>query len=110
MDDRRQELRTRLEDHYRSQGWSVERAADGTLHAAGPGGVTWVGATVVPTDLGSPHFAERLVELSARRMSGGELCPLDVLAAEECAGEVRTLLDRLGLAGRPHISFYANTS
>jgi hypothetical protein len=111
VDSERLKLVSRLEAHYRSQGWPVECAEEGTVRASGPGGVTWLGAVVVPEDLTSEAFRERLVELSSRRMPGGaELCPLDLLATEECEGELRALLDRLGLSGRPHVSLYTRAA
>lgn len=107
MEGERLQLALSLEDHYRSQGWPVERGDDGLVLASGPGGVTWLGAAVVRADLASEAFAERLIDLSSQRMRGGsELCPLDLLAAEECEGELRSLLDGLGLTGRSHVSLY----
>lgn len=107
MEGERLQLATCLADHYRSQGWTVEPGDDGLMLASGPGGVTWLGAAVVPADLASEGFPERLVELSSQRMGGGsELCPLDLLPAEECEGELRSLLDGLGLSGQAHVSLY----
>ncbi len=111
MEGERRHLASSLENHYRSQGWPVEEAEDGTLRASGPGGVIWLGAPVVPDDLVAEAFAERLVDLASRRMSGGaELCPLDLLAAPECEGELRSLLDRLGLSRRSHVSLYSRAA
>jgi hypothetical protein len=111
MEVERRHLADTLENHYRSQGWPVEKAQDGLLRASGPGGVTWLGAAVVSDDLASEDFAERLVDLASRRMKGGaELCPLDLLAAPECEGELRSLLDRVGLGGRPHVSLYSRAA
>jgi len=111
MEGERRHLAGSLEDHYRSQGWPVEEAEDGILLASGPGGVTWLGAAVVRADLASEAFAERLVDLASRRMNGAaELCPLDLLAAPECEGELRLLLDRLGLSRRSHVSLYSRAA
>ncbi len=105
MSAKREELLGKLEDYYRSCGWPVERARDGTVRAAGPGGVTWIGMAVVEEDL-TDGLEERLVKLSEVRMpSGGERCPLELLPAEECAGELRAVLGRLRLAGR--VSVYS---
>lgn len=108
MEARREELIELLLSHYRGHGWPVERAADGTLHASGPGGVTWLGTALVATDLESEQIEARLIELSEQRMPrGGELCPLDLVAASECEDEVRGVLDRLGLSHQPHVSLYS---
>lgn len=101
MEARRQELLDELERYYRSCGWKVERADDGTVRAAGVGGVTWIGMAVVEDDLADGGFADRLVELSDVRMGdGGARCPFELFPAPECAGEVHSLLDRLRLADR----------
>lgn len=108
MEGRRQELRTLLESYYRSCGWRVEHAGDGTVRAAGIGGVTWIGLPVVKADLETPDFEERLVSLSEERMPhGGERCPLELLPDEECADEVKSLLDRLRLRERGHVEIYS---
>lgn len=108
MTSDRDDLIARLERHYRSQGWSSEHVEDGTLRANGPGGVTWIGATVLDDDLSSERLPAKLVELSEQRMpDGGELCPLDLLAPPECESELRSLLDRIGLSRRPHVSVYS---
>lgn len=108
MEDRRQTLLSQLEAHYRGHGWSVRKDDDGTLMASGPGGVTWLGRAVVEEDLGSGLFEQRIVELADRRMpQGAELCPLDLVAAGDCADGLRTVLDRLGLSERPHVSLYS---
>ena len=65
-------------------------ADDGTVRATGVGGVTWIGLPVVPDDLADPDFARRLRALSDERMPTGQLCPLELLPAEECADELRT--------------------
>ncbi len=101
MEDRRQELLGELERYYAACGWKVERAADGTVRAAGTGGVTWIGMAVVETDLVETGFAERLVELSDVRMAeDGARCPFELLPDEGCAAEVATLLGQLRLADR----------
>lgn len=108
MNDQREQLLDQLRSHYASHGWSVKQDEEGTLLAAGPGGVTWLGTALVSSDLASETVEERLIELSERRMPGGaELCPLDLIAEDACEAEVRALLDRLGLAGRPHVSLYS---
>ena len=68
MSERRQELLGTLERYYRGCGWSMEWAEDGTVRAAGPGGVTWIGLAVVPEDLTTEDFGARLLELSEQRM------------------------------------------
>lgn len=102
MDARRQELQDELERYYRGCGWTVERAGDGTIRAAGAGGVTWIGMAVVLDDLAdAAAFADRLVALSDVRMSqDGARCPFELFPAPECAGEVHALLSRLRLADR----------
>lgn len=106
----RNELLDQLEAHYRSQGWPVRRPEDETLVATGPGGVTWLGLAVVGEDLSSHELEGRLRDLSERRMpSGGELCPLDLLAERGCQAGVEALLERVGLADRPHVSLYSLT-
>lgn len=108
MNAEREELLGRLEAHYKGSGWSVKRDGDGTLHADGPGGVTWIGAALTSAELADEQIERRLLEIADRRMpGGGELCPLDILPARDCAAEVEALLDRLGLGGQPHISVYS---
>jgi hypothetical protein len=95
----REDLLGHLEAYYRSCGWSIERARDGSVRASGAGGVTWVGLVVMPEDIGGEGFALRLRELSGERMpGGGERCPLELLPAAECAEELRALLAELGLS------------
>ena len=67
MRSRKQELLDELERYYRGCGWKVEREADGTVGAAGTGGVTWIGLAVVAADLEDDGFGMRLVELSEIR-------------------------------------------
>jgi len=101
MDARRQELLDELERYYRGCGWKVERAEDGTLRAAGAGGVTWIGMAIVESDLADETFADRLLELSDVRMADdGARCPFELFPAPECAGDVHSLLARLRLAER----------
>lgn len=108
MEARKRELRALLEAYYRGCGWNVEHPADGTVRASGIGGVTWIGLPVVRADLESANFQERLLELSEQRMPhGGERCPLELLPDEDCADDVRTLLDRLRLRKRGHIEVYS---
>ena len=102
----RQELLEQLETYYRSCGWKVESFADGTVRAAGIGGVTWIGMAVVPEDLESDAFEERLLELSEQRMPAGQRCPFELLPAEECADELRATLERLRLSERGHVGVY----
>ena len=106
----RDQLLDQLERHYQSQGWPVRRPEDATLAATGPGGVTWLGLAVVGEDLSGDELERRLRDLSERRMpSGGELCPLDLLAEQDCQAGVEALLERVGLADRPHVSLYSLT-
>jgi hypothetical protein len=108
MEAKRQELTAQLEAYYRSCGWKVRRADDGTVRADGPGGVTWIGMPVVREDLGSPEFDDRLLELSEQRMPrGGELCPFELLPASECADDVRARLARLRLHERGNVAVYS---
>jgi hypothetical protein len=101
MDERRRTLLEQLERYYRSCGWKVERADDGTVRAAGAGGVTWIGMAVVDEDLTDEDFPERLLELSDVRMPGdGARCPFELLPDADCAQAVVSLLGRLRLAER----------
>jgi hypothetical protein len=106
MDDRRQELLNVLERYYRACGWPVERAADGTTRAVGPGGVTWIGMAVISDDLTSEDFPERLLELSDVRMhADGARCPLELLPDPGCAAQLQSLVSHLQLAER--VSVYS---
>ena len=106
MDGRRQELLSELERYYRGCGWSVERANDGTVRAAGVGGVTWIGMAVVADDLASDEFTDRLLELSNAHMGpDGVRCQLDLLPDAACAGELHSLMQRLRLPER--VAVYA---
>lgn len=108
MAGRRQALLDQLERYYREAGWSVERPGDGTVRAAGPGGVIWIGLPVVADDLADEGFAERLLALSEHRMpSGRELCPLELLPDEPCADRLREVLKELRLSERGHVEVYS---
>jgi len=109
MSETRDQLRGQLAAHYRSYGWTVTHWQDGTLQAAGPGGVNWHAAAIVAEDLTEPALLdERLVALATTRMpDGGELCPLELIAEADCEEGLRAALDRTGLSGRPHVSVYA---
>ena len=101
MSTGREELLDTLERYYRGCGWKVDRAEDGTLRATGAGGVTWIGMAVVTTDLADDGFPDRLVELSNVHMAeDGARCPFEIFPAPECAGDVRSLLERLRLSER----------
>lgn len=105
MEARKQELLNELERYYRGCGWKVERADDGTVRAAGTGGVTWIGMAVVAADLADDGFGPRLVELSDVREDNGARCPFELLPDPDCAGDVRSLLAQLRLTDR--VSVYA---
>lgn len=107
MSEQRTELRNALELYYRSCGWKVEHAGDGTIRASGIGGVTWIGLPVVATDLASESFEAQLLELADQRMPQGALCPLELLPAEDCADDLRAVLDRLRLTNRGHVDIYS---
>ncbi len=109
MDSDREQLLSHLERYYRDGGWPVSRDEDLVL-AAGPGGVTWVGAAVVPADLEGQELDARLEELAGRRMpKTGALCPLELLPAEGCEPGLHAALDRTGLARRNHVAVYSPT-
>jgi hypothetical protein len=111
MGSDRRELTEKLEAHYRRSGWSVKRAADGTLYANGPGGVTWIGTAILAEDLEDEAVAERLRALADQRMdAGGELCPLDLLPSPECEQELKDLLGRIGIADRSNVDVYSLAS
>lgn len=70
--------------------------------------MSWLGTAVIPPDLESEETEERLRDLADRRMeNGGELCPLDVIASEDCESELNATLARIGLADRRHVSVYS---
>jgi hypothetical protein len=104
---KRQQLAALIEDHYRSNGWKVERRADGTVRAAGLGGVTWIGLPVVTTDLADEQFETRLLTLGEERTPEGKRCPLELLPASDCGEELRALLRRLRLDERGHVEVYS---
>jgi hypothetical protein len=101
------ELRKALESYYRSCGWKVEHAGDGTVRASGIGGVTWIGLPVVAADLASDGFEAQLLELADQRMPQGPLCPLELLPADDCADDLHALLARLRLSNRGHVEVYS---
>jgi len=105
MESRKQELLDELERYYRGCGWKVERSPDGTLRAAGTGGVTWIGMAIVAADLDDEGFGLRLVELSDVREDDGARCPFELLPDPACAGEVQSLLAQLRLTER--VSVYS---
>ena len=107
MESRRQELLDELERYYEGCGWKVERTDDGTVRAAGLGGVIWIGMAVIESDIGDVAFETKLLELSEQRMPQGELCPLELLPDEAAAQALRSLLDRLRLAERGHVEVYS---
>ncbi len=107
MDEARDALLAELEAYYRGCGWKVDRPGDGTVRAAGPGGVTWIGLAVVASDLASDAFDARLLELAEQRMPAGELCPFELLPADDCADELRAALERLRLSERGHVAVYS---
>jgi hypothetical protein len=105
MESRKQELLDELERYYRGCGWKVARAEDGTVRAAGTGGVTWIGMAVVSADLDDAAFGSRLLELSDVREDDGARCPFELLPDPDCAGDVRSLLAQLRLTER--VSVYS---
>lgn len=96
-----------MERYYRSQGWPVEHGDDGTVRAAGSGGVTWIGLPVVATDLADEEFESRLLALGEERTGDGRRCPLELLPSPDCNDELRALLRRLRLDQRGHVEVYA---
>ena len=107
MTEFKRQLNELLVSHYRSSGWKVEQAEDGTVRAAGPGAVTWIGLAVAPDDLTDDGFADRLRALGEERMPAGERCPLELLPAEECAPQLRSLLAELRLDHAGHVEVYS---
>jgi hypothetical protein len=106
--DMRKELTEQLRSHYRSSGWKVSSNGDGLVEAIGPHGVKWIGRAVVRDDLFDQGFEAEIIDLAERRMpEGGELCPLDLLPAEDCVIELRELLERTGLHRHTHVSVYS---
>jgi len=109
MSEARDRLRHQLAAHYRGYGWAVTHWQDGTLQAAGPGGVNWHAAAILAEDLAEPTLLdERLLTLATTRMpEGGELCPLELIADAGCEEGLCAALDRTGLSARPHVSVYS---
>ena len=107
MSEQRQELTAALERYYRGCGFPVELHEDGSVRARGIGGVIWIGLAVVPDDLDDRAFGDRLLALADERMPAGELCPLELLPAEECADDLRALLAELRLERRGHVEVYS---
>lgn len=108
MGEERRDLTEKLEAYYRASGWPVKVGEDGTLRATGPHGVTWISRAVVREDLDSEEFEAEIIDLAERRMpEGGELCPLELLPAPDCAVDLQMLLDRAGLGGCTHVSVYS---
>ncbi len=103
----RDELIAALEEYYRSCGLRPERAPDGTVRARGFGGVTWIGLPVSAEDLDDAGFEARLVDLGGERMTTGELCPLELLPAPECAERLYSMLERVGLGEHGNVQLYA---
>ncbi len=103
----RDDLRARLHEHYRKQGWATRADGERVVLAAGPGGVTWVGAAVCRDDLAAGRLDSELAKLAERRMATGELCPLELLPAPGCESELAALLERLGLSERRHVAVYS---
>jgi len=102
----RNELIAALEEYYRSCGLRPERAPDGTVRARGFGGVTWIGLPVAAEDVDDAGFEARLVELGAQRMPTGELCPLELLPAPDCAERLYAILERVGLGEHGNVQLY----
>ncbi|CAN5281589.1 hypothetical protein BH20ACT13_BH20ACT13_19490 [soil metagenome] len=102
----RDELIAALEEYYRSCGLRPERASDGTVRARGFGGVTWIGLPVAAEDVDDAGFEARLVELGAQRMPTGELCPLELLPAPDCAERLYAILERVGLGEHGNVQLY----
>lgn len=103
----RNELLDQLESYYRDGGWKTRRAGDIVI-AAGPGGVDWIGRGVATEDMAGDGLEDRLRELADRRMPAtGELCPLELLPAPECAEELDELLTRTGLGRSGHVVVYS---
>jgi len=102
----RNELIAALEEYYRSCGLRPERAPDGTVRARGFGGATWIGLPVAAEDVDDAGFEARLVELGAQRMPTGELCPLELLPAPDCAERLYAILERVGLGEHGNVQLY----
>lgn len=108
MGTTRRELLETLEAHYRDSGMRVQHRGDDTVHAAGPGGVTWIGAVVTRTELEADDVEERFRDLAEQRMDGGgELCPFELLPSPDCKDELEAMLERIGLATRGNVAVYS---
>lgn len=105
VEARRQELQAKLVDYYRGCGFKPHVADDGTVRAAGLGGVTWIGLAIVPADVNG--LAERLDQLSAERMPGGQLCPLELIPDPECEARVREVLHESRIGDRRYVEIYS---
>lgn len=105
MSVRRQELQTKLVEYYRGCGFKPAVADDGTVRAAGLGGVTWIGVPIVAEDL--EGLPARLLELSEERMPAGQLCPLELLPDAVCEDEVREVLRQTRIADRRYVEIYS---
>lgn len=103
----RAELTERLERRYRSIGWKLAPSEEPLLEAIGPHGVKWIGRAVVGEDFESEGFEAEILDLADRHMpEGNELCPLDLLPAEDCRERLDDLLRRNRLDDDPHISVF----
>lgn len=80
------------------------------MRAAGLSGVTWIGLPVVSADLADPAFEGRPTTLSDQRMPTGELCPLELLPDEGCAGALAELIDRLRIRARGNVGIYSTAA
>jgi hypothetical protein len=103
----RDRLADLLAAYDQGSGFRVERRSDGTVLGHGFGGVTWIGLPVVPSDLEHPAFPDMLRALGEERMPTGELCPLELLPAEDCVDDLRALLAELHLIKRGHVEVYS---
>lgn len=110
MSGSRQELQALLAAHYHANGWKAVVAADGTVRAAGVGGVTWIGLAVTADDLTEDGFEARLLTLASERMPRGELCPLELLPTTACVADLRSVLERLRLRDRGNVEVYSTAA
>ena len=105
MSTRRQELQAKLVEYYRGCGFKPEVADDGTVRAAGLGGVKWIGVPILAEDLDS--LSVRLLELGEERMPAGQLCPLELLPDASCQEDVREVLRQTRIADRRYVEIYS---
>jgi hypothetical protein len=105
MGTRRQELQAKLVEYYRGCGFKPSVAEDGTVRAAGLGGVTWIGLAILPEDLA--RLPGRLQELSEERMPAGQLCPLELLPDASCEEDVREVLRQTRIGDRRYVEVYS---